>query len=149
MQPTTNAMSVAMGMPQPRCEGVPSAQGEEDRRRHQHAADGGDDGQRGAPGITQLAQHQLPLHLEPHHEEEERHQAVVDPVVQGVAHAQRADVEADVGLPEVEVGRGERRVGEDQRDDSAREEDAARRRLDVHEALEGLDQPIDGLLGQP
>jgi hypothetical protein len=41
-----------------------------------------------------------------------------------VAHAQRADVEADFGLPEVKVGRGERRVGEDQRDDGAPIEDA-------------------------
>src|SRR5262249_45402871 len=107
-----------------------------------------DDGQGRTLRVAELPQDQLALHLEPDHEEEERHQAVVDPVMERVTHLQVPDLEADLGLPEMAVGFRERGVGEYQRDHRAREQDDPARRLDVEKALDGLDQTIDRLVGQ-
>jgi hypothetical protein len=53
-------------------------------------------------------------------------------------------VEPDVGLAEVKVRFREGRVAENENHDGAAEERDGARRLDVHEALEGADQPIYG-----
>jgi hypothetical protein len=74
-----------------------------DQRRHDHAADSGDRRDRHAPAIGQLADRQLAAHLEPDHEEEQRHQPVADPV--GEVHLQRQVAEPDrqLGPPQVRV----------------------------------------------
>jgi len=52
--------------------------------------------------FAQLADRELALHLEPDHEEEDRHQPVVDPVAQRVAHLEAAEADAQRGLPQRE-----------------------------------------------
>ena len=77
--PTANAMSVAIGMPQPEAVGVPALKRGIDERGHDHAAGGRDDGQRRILERRQLAHQNLALELEADEQEEERHQPVVDP----------------------------------------------------------------------
>jgi hypothetical protein len=49
-----------------------------DERGHHHAADGSDDRQCGSTTVAQLSEDELALDLERDHEEEDRHEAVVD-----------------------------------------------------------------------
>ena len=62
-----------------------------DERRRDDAADRGDDRRRQTPPLAQLAHVELAPDLEADDEEEERHQAVVDPV---------AEVQRDADVPE-------------------------------------------------
>ncbi len=68
-------------------------EGHVERGRHHHAADRRHDRQRGGPGVAQVAVDQLVLDLEPDHEEEDHHQGVVDPVLQGLVEMQRPGVQ--------------------------------------------------------
>ena len=59
------------------------------------------------PGpLAQLAEVELALGLEPDDEEEQRHQPLVDPGVEVGVDPVRADLDAEVGRPEVGVGAG-------------------------------------------
>ena len=69
-----------------------------DQRRHHHAADGRDRRQRRLPTRRQLAAQQLALDLQADQEEEDRHQAVVDPQQQRLVERQRADPHAEPRL---------------------------------------------------
>ena len=66
---------------------------EEDRGRHEHAGDAGDERDDGAAAVGELADGELLADLEADHEEEHDHQAVVDPVVQ--VHRDAAAAEPD------------------------------------------------------
>ncbi len=95
--------------------GVAGVEGEEDRDRDEHAAEGGEDGQGEAAALAQLADVELAPHLEPDDKEEERHQAAVDPLAQALGDARAADLDREGRVPgaliggEVEVGPGEGR----------------------------------------
>ena len=81
--PTAIAMSVATGMPQPSPPDAARVEAQVDHRRHHHAAEGRDGWRRRLPAVAQLALHQLALDLQADDEEEQRHQAVVDPLLDG------------------------------------------------------------------
>jgi hypothetical protein len=121
---------------------------EVDRRRHHHAADRRHQRQHRLAGLPQLAEHQLALHLQADDEEEEHHQAVVDPVLERVLEAERPDADAGLRPPEVVEALGERRVGEREGHRRAGEQHQAPRRLDVQETLERADEAIDRLARQ-
>jgi hypothetical protein len=84
----------------------------------------------------QLARYQLLFDLEADDEEEQCHQAVVDPMTQVFAVHVAADREDDVGVPERLVTRAPRRVGPHQRHDRRRQQYEAAGRLDRQEPRE-------------
>src|SRR5690606_20570791 len=68
-----------------------------------HAADGGADRDHDDAPFAQFAEGEFAGQLQADGEEEQHHQAVVDPLVQGEGEGRAADVQADRGLPEVLV----------------------------------------------
>ena len=64
-----------------------------DQGRDHEAADRGGGRQEGPAGQPQLAQGEVAAHVEPHHEEEGRHEALVHPAVEAELHAERANGE--------------------------------------------------------
>ena len=90
--PTANAMSVAIGIAQPG-RGIATAgeQHEHDRRRDR-PGHGRERRKRRGPPVAQLAVDELTLDLQSDDEEEHRHQAVVDPVLQVLVDAQHVHV---------------------------------------------------------
>ena len=81
--PSANAMSVATGIAHaPSSRGRAARDGERDERGHDHAADGGEDRQRGGAAVGQFADDQLALELEPGDEEEDGQQPVRGPVAE-------------------------------------------------------------------
>ncbi len=101
-----------------------------------HAADGGNDRQRGALHRGKLADNDLSLDLQADHEEEERHERVVDPVKQRLLELQTPDVEAGVGVPELVVAHPERRVGDEERRHRSDRQDDRAGHLLMHELRE-------------
>ena len=122
-------MSVAIGTPQPADPGRPSVEPRVDRGRHDHAAQGGRDRQRGPLAPGQLAGQQLALDLEPDDEEEDRHQPVVDPVGQRQLQADGAGPQAGRQVQQALVGPGPGRVRPREGGHRRRDQDDAARRL--------------------
>jgi hypothetical protein len=104
-----------------------------DGGRDEHATRGRRDRQRRHAWVSQLAQHQLTVELQCDHEEEQRHQGVVDPIPQRAGGLQRADPDADGQLPEAEKLVGPGGIGQDEGGDGDRQEDCAGRGLDAQE----------------
>ena len=102
--------------PPPVPAGAPGVEREVDRDRDQDAADGGRRREHDPPALPQLPEVELALGLEPHHQEEQRHQPLVDPVAQVERHAGAADVDRHHGRPGGLVG-ARREVGPQQRHD--------------------------------
>ena len=138
--PTAMAMSVAIGMPQPSDPVPADVDRDVDQGGHDHAADGGDRRQRGGPRVAQLALDELALDLEADDEEEDRHQRVVDPLLQVEVDRVAADRDRHVGVPQVEVRLLPRRVRPDQRDHRRGDEHDAARGLLVEEVAQGVDR---------
>ena len=136
--PSANAVSVDIATPHPWAELSPALKARKiaigtiiPPRVGQHR-------QRQAAALAELADVELAPHLEPDDEEEERHQAVVDPVAEVLGDARGADLDREVGVPEafvgveVDVGPGERRDRRRQQDDGAADlgrEEVAQRAL--------------------
>jgi hypothetical protein len=97
-------MSVASGTGQPPC-GPPSqpGDGQIDEGRGDHAAQRGQHRGRQLAGIAELAAQDLVFDLQPDHEEEDRHQAFLDPVGDRLLEPQRADLEDVIALQPVEI----------------------------------------------
>ena len=108
-------------------------EGDVEHGRDHHPADRRHDGQRRGPGVAQVAVDQLVLDLEPDHEEEDHHQRVVDPVLQGLVELEGAGVEGDAGVPEGVVGVRPGAVGPDQCCRGGEEQHERARRLDAQE----------------
>ena len=89
--PSAKAVSVDIATPHPWAEASPRVDGQVDRDRHDHPAEGGEHRQGEAAALAQLADVELAPHLEPDDEEEERHQAVVDPIAEVLGDARVAD----------------------------------------------------------
>ncbi len=136
--PSANAMSVAIGIPQPSAPSPLALNGEVDRRRHDHPAERRHGRQRNGSPIAQLPGDEFSLDLHPDDEEEHRHQQVVDHVIEVRLEDVGPDLDADVGRPERFVAGVPRRVRPDQRDDGGDEEQDAARRFDVQELDDGL-----------
>jgi hypothetical protein len=98
--------------------------------------------------MPQLANNHLPLHLEADDEEENRHQSVVDPVLQRVHHREVPEGETHLRLPQSGVPVARRAVGQDQGDDRADHQQNAAGGLDVEEALYWIGAPVDGFAGR-
>jgi hypothetical protein len=78
--PSANAVSVDIAVPPAVSRGAPGVQRQIDRDRDQGPAQAGSEWERQAAPLAQFAEIELPARLQSHHEEEERHQPVVDPV---------------------------------------------------------------------
>ena len=98
--PSTKAVSLAMTTPHP----LPPADRGEDQRRQDHPAQRGQHGDRDAAALAQLAHVELAADLQPDDEEEQRHEAVVDPAPEVHVQAVSAQGHRQLGRPEVLVG---------------------------------------------
>ena len=87
------------------CGRAPAVEREVDRDCDGHAADRGQRREREASAFPQLAEIELAPCLEPEDEEEERHQAAVDPLAQIERHAVSAEVDRERRPPKRVVGR--------------------------------------------
>ena len=122
------AMSVAVGIAQPRSAPSPAPRltSDVEQRRHRHAADRRGDRQRRPARVAQVAGDELPLELQAGDEEEDRQQAVGGPGAQGQVQVQR--LRADLGVPQRRVAGRPGRVGPDQREHGAGRAAGRRRR---------------------
>jgi hypothetical protein len=89
-----------------------------------------------------MADRELALDLEPDHQEEERQQAVIDPVQQRHAEALAAQRDAELLLPERGKGWPERRVGQRHRQQRREQQQHARRRPPARELERGRAHPM-------
>jgi hypothetical protein len=105
--------------------------GEVEEGRNDHATEGCRNRQDRLPRLSQLARHNLPLHLEADHEEKKRHEPVVDPVLERVRDAELADRESDHGFPKSQEPFLGWRIGEKQGRDREEKEAPSTRRFDV------------------
>ena len=98
--PSANAMSVAIGMPHPCPPTPPPATASVEHRGQHHAADCGEHWQRRDAPVGELAMHDLALDLEADHEEEQRHQPVVDEVPEILFDLEHPEAEVHLAVPE-------------------------------------------------
>ena len=127
--PSAKAMSVAVGMAQPRnAAGSARLKVDIDQRRHDHAAERADPRQHAPRPARQLPDQHLALDLEADQQEEDDHQAIVDPVQH--AHA------GELGMQGFEIEFRERRVGDDQGQSGRSHQDESTRRLAAHEVAD-------------
>jgi hypothetical protein len=78
-------------------------EGQVDGDRHRHPAEGGEHRQGQATALAQLADVELAADLEPDDEEEERHQAVVDPLAKVLGDARVPDPDRERRRPDALV----------------------------------------------
>ncbi|MNE19574.1 hypothetical protein D3C80_1126620 [compost metagenome] len=88
--------------------------GQIDQTRNRHPAQGGDDRQSQFLGVAQFALEDLVFDLQPDHEEEDRHQPLLDPVGDRLLQPQRTDLKHVDALQPVEIVARPGRVGDDQ-----------------------------------
>ncbi|MCZ7685692.1 MAG: hypothetical protein M5U28_45695 [Sandaracinaceae bacterium] len=116
---------------------------EVDQRGHEHAADGGDGRQARLAHRRELPGHELALDLEAHDEEEDPHQAVVDPVVDGLLQRRARQLHARLEVQQVVVGLRVGRVGPHDRDQGRAEEQPRARQRVVHERAKRVEEALD------
>ena len=121
---------------------------EVDRDGRRHPTDGREQRQHEAPPLTQLSQIDLAACLEPRDEEEEGHQAAVDPLAQRQANAVVAERQGHGRLPDLLVRAAD--VRPDQRREHRRDEQCRAARLRADEAAQRREAPDPrGALGEP
>ena len=108
------------------------------RRREGHARQRAEDRRDDAPALGQLAHRQLPAHLEPDHQEEQRHEAVADPVPEVHRKLSAADPHGRLRMPQRLVGLRPLRVGPQQRDEHRRQHHPGAARLGGQEPAQRL-----------
>jgi hypothetical protein len=133
-------MSVAIGNAPAGDRGLAEVEPGVDRRRRQHAAERGHYRQGGALPAGELADQELALDLEADDEEEDRHQAVVDPVGEREVEARTAERDPCLDVLHVPVQLGPRRVGPDEGDQRRSDQDDAGSTLGRKELLDGAKQ---------
>jgi hypothetical protein len=147
--PTAKAMSVAMGMPQPRPPSPPTLRSRKipagTTTPPTAARTGRQDRQAGPSGVAQLPGDQFALDLQADHEEEQGHEAVVDPVLEVLGDRQRAGSDGQLHAPQALVAGGEGAVGPPERDHRGGQEEQAAGRLGVQEVLDRVDHPTHGV----
>ena len=128
-------------MPHPFDPGAPAVTAGVDGRRHDHAAERRNDREDDGAGVTEVAVDRLPLDLEPDEEEEDGHQGVVDPRLQGevVEVDQLAQLDPQRRGPEVDVALRPGRVGPRDREDRRRQHHEPTGGFVLEQALQGLD----------
>ena len=136
MSATANAVSVVVGIAQPPAKRA-RRQREVERRRERHAAERRGEGQRRRAPRSEPPDGELALDLEPHHEEEDAEQAVVDPGADRQPQLPRARREGEGRLPERLELRPEGRVDDGDRRQRHQEKREAGRRRPAREAERG------------
>ncbi len=104
--------------------------------RDDHAREARGERQGEPPPLAQLPEVELTPRLEPHHEEEERHEAAVDPLPQGQGDLGITEADREVGRPHPFVG-GDVDVGPDEGEQRAGDEDGGAPGLGPQEPLQG------------
>src|SRR5690606_34361528 len=112
-----------------------------------HPAEGGDDRERRLPGRGQLAHAQLALDLEPDEQEEDDHEAVVDPVVQRTLDRGGGRSEDEFRFPEMGVRLTPWGVGPEECDGGGGKKEQAAQDAGGGEFLERLKGPSDAEAG--
>ena len=149
--PSAKAVSVDIATPKPCVCGPPGVHGDVDQDRHEHPAEPGRHRQREPPPLAQLAHVELATRLEPHDEEEERHQARVQPVLQRLRDAVIAEVDREDRVPDARVGvgvdvdpeqRGDRRREQEGGAAGLRPQERAQRRLEVARPRRPAREPV-------
>jgi hypothetical protein len=115
---------------------VAPVEGDVEGGRHGHAADGAGDRQRHLRGLRQRTLHDLALDLQANQQEEERHQAVVDPQQQRLVEIDELPGEAKPDVEQALDRAGERRIGEHQRQQRRHQERQRRGGFAVDEILQ-------------
>ncbi len=108
-------------------------EGQVDGDGDEHAPEPGHDGQRQARAIAQLAEIELALGLQADDQEEERHEAVVDPLAQVGRERPVPEPDRELGRPHRLVGIRPRRVGPQQRGHGRDQQDDRAARLGAEE----------------
>ena len=136
---TANAMSVAVGIAQPRIVSAARAQVDQhvEQRRHRHPAERRRDRHDRAVQAPQVARDELLLQLQADQEEEDRQQAVRRPVPQAQVEVEAEHLAADVQVAQRGVGVA-REVRPDHRDDRAGDEQHAAHRLHAQDLGDAL-----------
>ena len=101
----------------------------------------GDHGQRGLARSAQVAVDDLSLDLERDQEEEQGHQAVVDPVAEVLVDREIADPDVELRVPERLVSGDAEDVHPDQRDDRPGEQRESPARLGLEEVGDRIEHP--------
>jgi hypothetical protein len=83
-----------------------------------------------------------------HDEEENRHQAVVNPKVEIVLKCEAAESNSDWDVPEIRVDRSPRRIGPHERRNGDDHQDNAAGRLDGKKTLDGSENALDAFSGR-
>jgi len=107
-----------------------------DQCRYHHAAHGGGGRQDHLGGLGQVAVDHLALDLQADEQEEQRHQAVVDPQQQRFGNLQRADLDSDGHVEQAAVQVGQRRIVDDQGQDGCSDQQQATGGFELEEAGE-------------
>ena len=107
-------------------------------RGHQHAAQRAECGQQRLATVRQPPVMQLAPNLEPHHEEEDDHQPVVDEPLERALEHQPAELQRHRRGPEGMHLGAQRRVGEPQRHQRGQPEHDAARGFHAQKAIERL-----------
>ena len=131
-------------MPHPRAFRSTGVEGEVDQCGHDHAAEGGHRRQGGLAAIAQLADGPLAFDLQADDEEEDRHQPVVDDVVEVLGEMERPDRDVDRRRPQRLVAGAPRRVRPHQRHRRRHRQQHPTGRLDTQELGQRASHP-----GQP
>ena len=111
------------------------------KRRQGHPAQRCEGRQHDARGRGELAGEELVLDLQADEQEEDRHQRVVDPLVQREVNAVRVADDPDLRVQQIVILMRERGVRPDDAGDGRRDQDEPRRRLSAekgfHSIIEG------------
>jgi len=88
----------------------------------------------------------LSFHLQSDDKKEDRHQSIVDPVLERMFKPKIGNGQPDGRFPEGEVRFREGRIRQSQRKEGARQQDDTAGRFYVQESIERLDQPVNRFL---
>ena len=116
--------------------GSTGVEGEIDHCGHDHATEGGHRRQGGLAAVAQLADRPLAFDLQADDEEEDRHQPVVDDVVEVLGEMERPDGDVDRRRPQRLVTGAPRRVRPHQRHHRGRRQEYSTGRLDTQEPVQ-------------
>jgi hypothetical protein len=98
--------------------------------------------------VSQFAQNNLTLEFERDHEEEQRHQAVIDPVTKRSSECKVAEVQAKLNLPERCERRGPSGIRQNERRDGRDEQHDGCGDLDLEKSRKGSRQSVGDLGGK-
>ncbi len=135
-------MSVAIGTPQPRAAVPPPASARKIKAGSTAPPNRRRDGEGGPAERGKLADQDLALDLEADDQEEDGHQAIVDPVEERLRQVQATEIDGELGPPQVGVCRRQRRVRPQQRERCSGDEEHAARGACSRELAKRSEQAV-------